>query len=240
MEDRELSEQELNELKTKFLSLVSHEFKTPLSGIQSSAILVEKYRTTEQQDKREKHIKTIFSEVQTLNNILDDFLSIEKLEAGKVKYTFKTFRLSKILNEVVYEANMVLKEGQRIKYPENISEMTIYQDEKILKLTLSNLINNAIKYSPENSIIEIEILRDEHFTFFMVIDHGIGIPKEDKKNIFSRYFRAANVTLIQGTGIGLNIAKKHMEDLGGTIYFESKENKGSIFTIKLPNIEKQW
>ena len=233
-------ERDLNDLKTKFLSLVSHEFKTPLSGIQSSAILLEKYHLSEHQKKREKHIRTIFNEVQSLNNIIDDFLSIEKLEAGKVKYNFKTFRLSKILNEVIYEANMVLKEGQRIKYPENIEGVTMYQDEKMLKLTLSNLINNAIKYSPENSSIEIEIKQDNEFTFLTVKDFGIGIPKKDQENIFSRYFRAGNVTLIQGTGIGLNIAKGHIENLGGTIYFKSKENKGSKFTIKLKQIKEQW
>lgn len=232
-------EKELNELKTKFLSLVSHEFKTPLSGIQSSAILVEKYHLSEHQEKREKHIKTIYSEVQNLNNILEDFLSIEKLEAGKVKYSFKTFRLSKVLNEVIYEANMVLKEGQHIKYPEHINELSMHQDEKILKLTLSNLIINAIKYSPENSIIEIKIHTDNEFTYFNVIDNGIGVPKKDQKNIFERYFRADNVTLIQGTGIGLNIAKRQIENLGGTITFESEENKGSNFTVKLPNIWKQ-
>lgn len=233
-------ERDLNDLKTKFLSLVSHEFKTPLSGIQSSAILLEKYHLSEHQEKREKHIRTIFNEVQSLNNIIDDFLSIEKLEAGKVKYNFKTFRLSKILNEVIYEANMVLKEGQRIKYPENIEGITMHQDEKILKLTLSNLINNAIKYSPENSSIEIEIKQDREFTFLTVKDFGIGIPKKDQENIFSRYFRAGNVTLIQGTGIGLNIAKGHVENLGGTIYFESEENKGSNFTVKLKKNKEQW
>ena len=232
-------EKDLNELKTKFLSLVSHEFKTPLSGIQSSAILLEKYNLTKHQDKREKHLRTIFNEVQFLNNILDDFLSIEKLETGKVKYVCKAVRLSKVLNEVIYEANMLLKEGQRIKYPENIEGLTIYQDEKILKLTLSNIINNAIKYSPENSIIEIKIRQDAEFTFLTVKDFGIGIPMKEQKNIFSRYFRASNVSLIQGTGIGLNIAKGHIEELEGTIYFESEENKGSKFTIKLKNIKKQ-
>lgn len=226
-------ERELNELKTKFLSLVSHEFKTPLSGIQSSAILLEKYHLPEHQVKREKHIRTILNEVQFLNNILDDFLSIEKLETGKAKYSFNSFPLSKILNDVIYEANMVLKEGQRIKYPENIEGITMYQDEKILKLSLSNIIHNAIKYSPENSNIEIEIQEDDEFTSLHIRDFGIGIPKKEQDNIFSRYFRASNATLIQGTGIGLNIAKGHIENLGGTINFKSVENEGSLFSIKL-------
>lgn len=230
-------EKDLNELKTKFLSLVSHEFKTPLSGIQSSAILLEKYHLPEHQEKRKKHIRTIINEVQFLNNILDDFLSIERLETGKIKYSYSTFPLSKVLNEAIYESNMILKEGQRIKYPENIEGITMFYDEKILKLSLSNIITNAIKYSPENSSIEIAIDHCETSTSITVHDHGIGIPAEEQENIFSRYFRATNVTLIQGTGIGLNIAKGHIENLGGTIYFESEENKGSQFTIQLNHLK---
>lgn len=231
-------EKDLNELKTKFLSLVSHEFKTPLSGIQSSAILLNKYHLPEHQKKREKHIRTIINEVQFLNNILDDFLSIEKLETGKVKYTFNSFPLSKVLNDAIYESNMILKEGQRIKYPENIEDITLFYDEKILKLSLSNIIVNAIKYSPEHSNIEIEIEHSDDYTDIVVRDYGIGIPKEDQENIFSRYFRASNATLIQGTGIGLNIAKGHIENLGGTISFESIENIGSNFTIKLKHLKE--
>src|SRR5690606_24558691 len=104
-------ERELNELKTKFLSLVSHEFKTPLSGILTSATLIGKYPETDQQDKREKHLKTIVSKVKYLNNILNDFLSIERLESGKATYKFHTFPLSKVVNEVIYNANLLLKEG---------------------------------------------------------------------------------------------------------------------------------
>ena len=228
-------EQELNELKTKFLSLVSHEFKTPLTGILTSTILLSKYKLTEQQEKREKHIKTITDKVHYLNNILNDFLSIEKLQNGKINYKFSTFKISKVVNEVVYNANMLLKHGQQINYPENINNFSLYQDEKIIELALSNLVNNAIKYSSENTIIDIDITQDEHTTTFTVKDNGIGIPEKDQKNIFNRYFRAENALLTQGTGIGLNIVKNHLENLHGTIAFESKENKETIFTITIPN-----
>ena len=225
-------------MKTKFLSLVSHEFKTPLSGILTSAILLEKYKLTEQQLNRDKHIKTITEKVNYLNNILNDFLSLEKLETGRVNYNFKTFKISKVVNEVVYNANMLLKQGQKIKYPKNIDEFIIHQDEKILELAFSNLIHNAIKYSPGESIIDIVIEQNTLETTIAVIDSGIGIPMKEQKNIFNRYFRAENATLTQGTGIGLNIAKSHIENLGGTIIFLSEENKGSTFTIKLPNQAK--
>lgn len=229
------AEKELNDLKTKFLSMVSHEFKTPLSGILTSTMLLSKYKLSEQQDKREKHIKTITEKVQYLNTILNDFLSVEKLEKGKINYKFSNFKLSKVLNEVIYNANMLLKDGQQINYPENIDHMAMYQDEKILELALSNLIYNAIKYSSENTIIDVEISQNESTTIFKVIDNGIGIPAKDQKNIFNRYFRAENALLMQGTGIGLNIVKDHLENLNGTISFTSEEHKGSTFVIELPN-----
>ncbi len=231
-------EKELNELKTKFLSLVSHEFKTPLSGILTSTILLGKYKLAEQQEKRDKHIKTISDKVHYLNNILNDFLSIEKLETGNVNYTLSTFKLSKVVNEVVYNANMLLKEGQKINYPEHIDAMSLVQDEKIVELTLSNLVHNAIKYSSENTVVDIKITQDEERTTIKVIDDGIGIPEADQKNIFNRYFRAENAVLTQGTGIGLNIVQTHIENLGGTISFTSEENKGSRFTITIPNTAK--
>lgn len=228
-------EKELNELKTKFLSLVSHEFKTPLSGILTSTVLLGKYKLTEDQEKRDRHLGTITSKVHYLNNILNDFLSVERLETGKENYTFKTFKLSKVLNEVIYNANMLLKDGQKINYPENIDDISIHQDEKTLELSLSNIVHNAIKYSPENTIIDIQIVQDDTNTIFKIRDNGIGIPAVEQKNIFNRYFRAENVLNIQGTGIGLNIVKSHLENLGGTISFESEEHKGSLFTITLPN-----
>lgn len=231
-------EKELNELKTKFLSLVSHEFKTPLSGILTSAMLLSKYKLEKQQEKRDKHINTITQKVQYLNNILNDFLSVEKLESGKVTYKNNTFKLSKVVNEVVYNANMLLKEGQKIIYPEDIDDMSLTQDEKIVELSLSNLVHNAIKYSPENSTVKISIQQDKSNTTFSVIDNGIGIPEIDQKNIFNRYFRAENALLSQGTGIGLNIVKSHLENLGGTIVFESEENKETTFVMTIPNIAK--
>lgn len=227
-------ERELNELKTKFLSLVSHEFKTPLSGILTSTSLIGKYTTSEQQEKREKHIKTISSKVKYLNNILDDFLSVERLETGKVNYKITRFPLSKVINEVIYNANMLLKEGQIINYPEGIDDIEINFDEKVLELVLTNLVNNAIKYSPEHTNIDLKVSQKEKRLKITIIDQGIGIPKKEQKFIFNRYFRAENALLNQGTGIGLNIAKSHLENLGGDITFESKENKGSSFTLEIP------
>lgn len=227
-------EKELNDLKTKFLSLVSHEFKTPLSGILTSVILAGKYTLENQQEKREKHFNTIKNKVHYLDNILNDFLSIERLESGRVKYRFSTFSLSKLVNEVVYNANVTLKSGQNIDYPRNVEGINLHQDEKILELVLANLLNNAIKYSPENTLINFEIEVEEKLLRFRVTDQGMGIPEKDQKHIFERYFRAENALLNQGTGIGLNIAKVHLENLGGNIRFKSKENEGTQFIVELP------
>lgn len=227
-------EKELNELKTRFLSLVSHEFKTPLSSILTSITLLAKYTESHQQEKRDKHVETIKNKVRYLDTILTDFLSVERLDSGKVNYKIETFPLSKIVNEVVYGANMLLKAGQTIQYPENIDDIFIRFDEKTLELALSNLIHNAIKYSPEDTTISLAVSRVKDTILINVIDCGIGIPEEDQKHIFNRYFRAENALLNQGTGIGLNIAKQHLENLGATIEFTSEENKGSIFTIVIP------
>lgn len=227
-------EKELNELKTKFLSLVSHEFKTPLSGILTSATLATKYTKTEQQDKRDKHLNTIKNKVHYLTSILNDFLSIERLESGKITYKFDHFSLLNLINEVVYNANVTLKSGQMIKYPQDLEEIELYQDRNVVELILSNLMNNAIKYSKEDTTITLDIEKDNEFLYFIISDEGIGIPEKDKTHIFERYFRAENALLNQGTGIGLNIIKVHLENLGGKISFKSKQNKGSAFSVTLP------
>lgn len=228
-----VKEKELSELKTRFLSLVSHEFKTPLSSILTSITLLGKYTQTEQQEKRDKHVTTIRNKVKYLDTILNDFLSVERLESGKVNYKVECFPLSKVINEVVYDSNMLLKAGQKIQYPENIDDLIITFDEKILQLALSNLIHNAIKYSPENSIIDLQVENKEDALILKVIDQGMGIPEAEQKHIFNRYFRAVNALLIQGTGIGLNTAKQHLENLGATLEFDSKENNGSTFIVSI-------
>ncbi|SKB59095.1 sensor histidine kinase [Maribacter arcticus] len=229
---------ELNELKTKFLSLVSHEFKTPLSGILTSTSLIAKYPNAEHQEKLNKHLSTIKSKVKYLDNILTDFLSVERLESGKVSYKFTQFPLSKLINEVVYDANMLLKSGQNIRYPKDIDDVLVEFDEKILELALSNLMNNAIKYSPENTEITIQVTHQKDRITIEVIDQGIGIPEKEQKFIFNRYYRAKNALLNQGTGIGLSIAKQHLENLGGLVTFTSIENQGTTFNLQIPQTKE--
>ncbi|MDX1327670.1 MAG: sensor histidine kinase, partial [Arenibacter sp.] len=134
----------------------------------------------------------------------------------------------------VYNANMLLKDGQNIKYPENIDEIEIYQEERIISLVLTNLLHNAIKYSSEDTEIAIKVDLQPTKIIFHIIDQGIGIPEKALKNIFTRYFRAENALLIQGSGIGLNIVKKHVENIGGDIYFKSRLGEGSEFSVEFP------
>ncbi len=228
------AEKKLNELKTKFLSLVSHEFKTPLTSILTSTSLLSKYTDSDQQNKRDKHISTIKSKVKHLDNILTDFLSIERLELGKVKYTISSFPLSKLINEVVYDSNTLLKEGQRIRYPNNIDGIVVDFDEKILGLALSNLVHNAIKYSPEGTDIELKVSQEKKQLKIEVVDKGFGIPIEDQPFVFDRYFRATNVLTVQGTGIGLNIVRQHIHNLDANVTFKSELGQGSTFTLHIP------
>jgi hypothetical protein len=129
---------------------------------------------------------------------------------------------------------MLLKEGQKIKYPDNITDLDLYQDERIFELILTNVVQNAVKYSPKKAEIKIEVFKKEDHLVIEVKDNGIGIPEEDLDKVFTRYFRAANVLNMQGTGIGLNIAKTHLENLGGSIAIESKEGVGTKVTMKIP------
>jgi len=168
-------EQELSNLKTKFLTLVSHEFKTPLSGILTSTMLLNKYQLKSQQNKRAKHIKTIESKVYYLNNILNDFLSVERIDASQVHYKITKFNLSKVINEVVYNTNMLLKNGQKINIPQNTDIFILEQDEIILELILSNLMYNAVKYSIEKKIENIEINKNSKTTQFVNYDKVIRI-----------------------------------------------------------------
>ena len=146
-----------------------------------------KYKEATDQERRDKHLTTIIGEVRHLNSILTDFLSIERLEKGKEIYNFTSFSLSKVVNEVVYNANMLLKNGQQIKYPRNIDEVVIYQDEKIVTLILTNLLYNSIKYSPEDSEIDITFEVERDGMVLKIQDQGIGIPEKDQKHIFERF-----------------------------------------------------
>ena len=227
-------EKEINDLKSRFVSMASHEFRTPLSTVLSSISLLAKYNTTEDQPKRDKHIDRIKSSVKTLTDILNEFLSLGKIEEGKVEVKSELFDISEFINRISNEMNVLLKPGQEIKY-EHFGNICTYTDSILLKHVIINLVSNAIKFSPENAIITITCKVDNEKTTIKITDQGIGIPIADQIHLFERFFRATNATNIQGTGLGLHIVGRYIEILSGSISYLSELEKGSTFTIVLPS-----
>lgn len=230
-------EKELNEMKSRFVTMASHEFRTPLSTILSSTSLIGKYMTTDDDEKRQKHVNRIKSAVANLNLILNDFLSAERLEEGKALVHLSTFSYNDLVYEVMNEMHNLLKENQSINYVHTGTEL-IYCDKQKIKNILINLISNAIKFTAEGKEIIVRSSANEHTITLSVSDQGIGIPQDEQKYLFDRFFRAKNVTNIQGTGLGLNIVKKYVEALNGDIEFKSELNKGTEFKILIPTKQK--
>lgn len=226
-------EREFNDLKTKFVSIASHEFRTPLSTILSSISLVDQYKQRNELEKIDKHTARVRSSVQHLTAILNDFLSLGKLEEGKVEVTNEPIELQTLFQDIIEEIKASLKEGQHIEL--NLKDTTsIVSDSRILRNILFNLISNASKYSEPGKAIEITTREEKGWLHLAIKDQGIGIPQEDHRHLFERFFRAGNVSNIQGTGLGLNIVKRYVELLNGSISFESEYEKGSTFTVSIP------
>ena len=229
-------EKELSELKSRFVSMASHEFRTPLSTILSSAVLFGRYKEADQQPQRNKHIERIKSSVNNLTNILNDFLSLSKLEEGKIQKRSEYFVLQDLYLEVIDEMQGLVKEKQKIVLRNDLPEhFQLYVDRNILKNILFNLISNAIKYSPADSTIYCrQKINESGLLELSVIDEGMGIPLEDQPHMFSRFFRASNAANIKGTGLGLHIVKGYLDMLEGHIDFKSEEGKGTTFNVTLP------
>lgn len=227
-------EKEVNDLKSRFVSMASHEFRTPLSTILSSISLLSKYINTEDQPKRDKHIDRIKSSVKSLTDILNEFLSLGRIEEGKVDVRADSFDLTEFMSSIINEMNVLLKPNQTIQYT-HVGSPDTYSDSNLLKHVVVNLLSNAIKFSPEQSVIHIETKIDTLQTTIQITDQGIGIPKSDQVHLFERFFRASNVTNIQGTGLGLHIVGRYVELLNGTIKYNSEFEKGSSFTIQFPS-----
>jgi PAS domain S-box-containing protein len=226
-------ERELNELKSRFVSMASHEFRTPLATIKSSLSLVKKYGELNDTEKQDKHISKIKSSISNLTDILNDFLSVSQLEEGKVSNLSEELNLPEYLIEITAELQTICKAGQKINYVHEGQDI-VHFDRKLLRNILFNLVSNAIKFSDENSAIDIFTSVNATETTLKVSDHGVGITKQDQVHLFERFFRGRNVTHIQGTGLGLNIVARYVEMLNGNIKFESEENVGTTFTITLP------
>jgi PAS domain S-box-containing protein len=230
------AEKELSELKSRFVTMASHEFRTPLSTILTSAYLLDKYNELSPDARIDKHVQRIKGAVDGMKGILEDFLSLGKLEEGLVQTKMEKVSAGVIEEDIcslIQELDTLLKAGQKI-YFNNSIDKDVWVDRNLLKNILINLITNAIKFTPENSAITILSLFINDNVVISVTDSGIGISEEDQHQLFKRFFRAKNAINIQGTGLGLHIVNKYLELMHGRIGMRSKINEGSTFTIYIP------
>lgn len=228
-------EKELGKLKSRLLSMASHEFRTPLSSIQLSTSLIERYAESLDSEKIGRHIHKIKNSVNNLTTILNDFLHVEKAEAGKVEVKYTDFSIVDFAKEITDEMQLLAKNSQKIVYAHTGKEVMIKLDRNLLKNSIINLISNAIKYSGEETTIQFSTVVEDNVCRITVQDNGIGIPEEEHKHLFEAFFRAQNTGSIPGTGLGLNIVLRYVELMHGKIDFESAVNKGTRFTITFPH-----
>jgi len=227
-------EKELNQLKSRFVSMASHEFRTPLSSIQLSASLIEKYKLQSDDTNVSKHVFKIKNSVGNLTTILDDFLSLERLEAGKIETNFTKFDVVKLAEEITEEMQLMAKKDQNIIYQHTGLSSMVLLDQNLLRNCIVNLISNAIKYSGENTFIEFNTELTGNECIVTVKDNGIGIPETDHKHLFEPFFRANNTGNIPGTGLGLNIILRYVNLMGGKVDFNSLVNQKTVFTLNFP------
>ncbi|RDC58641.1 PAS domain S-box protein [Pedobacter chinensis] len=224
-------EKELNQLKTRFVSMASHEFRTPLSAIQLSASLIDKYTLKHDVSNVEKHTSKIKNSINNLTTILNDFLSLEKLEAGKVEASANWFNIISFAEEITEEMQLMTKENQHIIYEHTGITADVYLDPNLLRNCIINLISNAVKYSGADTLIQFNTRLMDNQLILEVKDNGIGIPQTDQKNLFEPFFRAHNTGDIPGTGLGLNIVNRYVNLMGGTVNCVSEQNNGTTFTL---------
>ena len=230
-----VKEKELHEMKSRFVTMASHEFRTPLTTILSSVSLISKYLQEEEQGHRDKHIQRIKNSVFSLTEILNDVLSLGKLDEGKVSAQLEEIDLCEILQAVVNDMDLILKPNQKIEVscPKN---QKVKADIILLQRVLVNLLSNAIKFSFDETNISVEVIHNNELNEVQVniSNQGIGIPEEEHDKLFDRFYRANNASNVQGTGLGLSIVKRCLELMNASVSFTSIENSTTTFTIHIP------
>ncbi|GAB2583640.1 sensor histidine kinase [Spirosoma areae] len=228
-----VAEQKLGELKSRFVSMASHEFRTPLTALQTSATLVEKYAGADQQDKRKKHLDRIRTSVKHLNDILEEFLSVGKIEEGRVEAHPTEVDMAQLMSETVADMQSILKLAQTVQTHLSCPA-PVWLDPSLLRKILVNLLANAVKYSGPGSVVTVRATCAGNQLTLSVQDQGVGIPIDDQEHLFERFFRARNVANIAGTGLGLHIVGRYVELMGGQVSLQSALNQGTTVTLTLP------
>lgn len=227
-------EKELNVLKSQFVTMASHKFRTPLSTILSSVFLLENYTDADYELEKTAFFDKIKRSVHNLTALLNDYLSLGKLEEGKLKVTYTETDIKAFFDEFLQEIGSIKKVKQKIHFTHEGIDCTIMTDKFLLKNILTNLLSNAIEYSPHDAEIQLSAELKKDTLKIRVTDQGIGIPENEQHQIFKRFYRGQNANNVEGTGLGLNIAKKYIRLLKGTIEFTSQLNKGTTFIAIIP------
>lgn len=228
-------EVEVDRMKSEFISLASHQLRTPLSAIKTYAHMLVGGYGGELSQKQAGFLDIIINSADRMNELIDTLLDITRLEAGQVTPELKETELAAVVSELMTEFFPV-SERHNITFIERIAPITIMTDPLLLHEVFANLVSNAIKYTPDNGTITITLEKRKKDCLFKVADNGFGIPTDSQNLIFTKFFRAANISSSKasGTGLGLYMAKEIVKILGGKIWFTSQENKGSTFYVSLP------
>jgi len=231
-------EKELSEIKSKFVSTASHEFRTPLSAINFAAGSIKKYWAKMEPAKVTEKLTKIENHVMHMTELLDDILIIGQAAAGKTRNTPLNLNIGKFIDEIIAEIYSSCKKSHEILLidKEELKKTDIYIDEKLGRNIFINLISNAVKFSPDAKKVTIELSSEKDTTIFSITDFGIGIPSSEFQSIFTPFIRGRNVDLIQGTGLGLSIVKEAVDAIGGEVIVTSNIRKGSTFIVKIPKL----
>ena len=226
-------ERELHALKSRFVAMASHEFRTPLSTIMSSVDLIARYTDALEDERVGKHVARIRGKVREMTAMLNEFLSLERIEQGQVVVQPVELDVVHLCIELIEELRALTKSGQTISYDHEGDERAATLDRQMLSNVITNLVTNAVKYSPEGKRITLHTTILNGRLRINVRDEGMGIPDEDQQHLFERFFRGSNATTIQGTGLGLNLVKRYLDLLHGGIAFTSVPGC-TVFQVELP------
>lgn len=227
-------ERELGEMKARFVTMASHEFKTPLTTILSSTNLLSHYQPEKFEKDGGAHLVKIKNAVKQLNDILNDFLQIGRLEEADFKPTYKPIHISGLLQEISSDVDSLKHEQQQLTIS-HTGDAEFYNDSQFIKSIANNLLSNAFKYAPHREIVVLAVDVQNNCMKIRVTNPGMGILPEDQPHIFERFFRGRNAENIQGTGLGLAIVKKYLHLLGGTITFHSRPQEVTSFEVTIPS-----